>query len=70
MDVLSRYLLPKVMYDQPAECEENDCANPKDPFVLLRPPLNHPDRVAAYSQRVCHTVQLLLCSFQQLSLFA
>lgn len=40
--------LSKVMYDQPAEKEEDDHSGPKDPFILLRSPLNHSYRVTTY----------------------
>lgn len=64
-----RYILPKVVYDQPAERKENNRAGPEYPFVLPRSPLNHSDRITTYTQCVGHIVQPLLGSFQNFSLF-
>lgn len=48
------------MQHQPTEQEENHHASPKDPLILLRPSLNHPDGIATDPQRVANAVQLPL----------
>lgn len=56
------------MQHQPTEQEENHHASPKDPLILLRPPLNHPDRIATDPQRVANRVQLPLRILHDFSL--
>ena len=47
--VCAPHQLSKIMYDQPAECKENNYASPKDPFVLFRSPLDHPNCITTYT---------------------
>ena len=56
------------MQHQPAEQEEEYDTGPENPLVLLGPPLDHPDRVAADPQRIRDAVQLLLCPLQHIPL--
>ena len=48
------------MKHKPTEPKEYDAASPEDPFVLLRPPLNHAYRVSADAQGRPDAVELLL----------
>lgn len=59
---------PQKMYDKPTKGKEKHDAGPKDPFVLLGPPLHHADRVAADAQRVGDAVQLPLSALEHLPL--
>lgn len=61
---------PQEMYDEPAKGEEKHDAGPEDPFVLLGPPLDHADGVAADAQRVGDAVQLPLRALEHLALLA
>lgn len=58
------------MQYQPAKSKENHHPSPKYPLILLRPPLNHPNRIPTDSQRVRHTIQSFLRSLQDLFLLA
>lgn len=56
------------MQHRPAKHEKHDDPHPKNPLVLLRPPLNHPDRVPRNPQRVPHRIQPPLRRLQYLPL--
>jgi hypothetical protein len=47
---------PQVVQHQPAEQEKYNNAGIKDPLVLLRPSLNHSNRITANTEGVCHRI--------------
>jgi hypothetical protein len=62
--------LPEKVQHRPAEQKKYHHTTPKDPFVLLRPSLHPPDRLAAHSQRVGYAVQPPLRAFEDLPLLS
>jgi hypothetical protein len=58
------------MQQQPAESKENNHSRPKNPLILLRPPLNHTNRISTDPQRVRNTIQPLLRPLQDLPLLS
>lgn len=55
---------PQIMYAQPTEPQEDYTPRPKDPSVLLGPPLYHPDRLPTHAQSVRYIIKPPLCPLQ------
>jgi hypothetical protein len=56
--------------NQPAKQEKHHDSSPKDPLILFRSPLHHPNRITTHPQRISHTIQPTLCPLQNLPLFS
>jgi hypothetical protein len=61
---------PQVVYDEPAEQEEDDDPTPEYPLVLFRPPLHHPNGVSTDPQGIGNSIQSSLGTLQYLPLLS
>lgn len=60
--------LPQEVDNSPTKAHKHQHAPPKYPFIRLRPPFYHPDRIPTHPQRIRHAIQPFLRPLQDLPL--